>query len=85
MHSSCVFCADIHKNMYRTGISVCKKVKNVGDTVFTLSQWCSQGIHACGVLLHITWYLVPDILRQCSGLKTLGRHHPETQHHIPQE
>lgn len=25
------------------------------------------------------------MLRQCSGLKTLGRHHPVTQHHIPQE
>jgi len=50
-----------------------------------LSQWYSQGIHACGVWLHITWYLVPDMLRQCGGLKTLGRHHPETQHRIPQE
>jgi len=60
-------------------------IKYMGDMVIMLSQWCSQGIHACGVWLHITWYLVPDMLKQCSGLKILGRHHPETQHHIPQE
>ena len=50
----CVFCADIHKNIYCTGISVCMVVKSVGDTgfcAFTMVQlrcsclWCMAPHH----------------------------------------
>ena len=43
------------------------------------------GIHSSVIWCCITSYLVPIVLRQCSGLKTCGIKYQTMQHHTPRE